>query len=279
MIINRPAIDWLTLTTFTNLAGNELLRVARRCATNSEPKNRRIMQYEGKTWGNTFYGVAEQRGRGHMMLRASGATAHEAYDEIMQSNPAMSVSCTRIDLQVTVRLTWNYSARALCDQLRTADWNGHKRKVTMIEGGDGLDTIYIGSRDSERMYRIYVKRVDNESYLRWEAEIKGDLADQTWVAITVGGADAMNSIARGEFGRMPYVPNRAIDEIAACMDKYQAREIRPVERVRDSSSTMQWVSRAVSPAVNRMLSDHDYGDTMANFILEWYERACEMGKI
>lgn len=80
---------------------------------------------------------------------------------------------TRLDMQVTVNEPSRYDAYALYDQLRAG-----ASTTTIIEGATG-STVYVGSRMSDKMLRVYQK-VDGEGkkLLRAEFELKRDMAKE-----------------------------------------------------------------------------------------------------
>jgi hypothetical protein len=88
----------------------------------------------------------------------------------LSQNLTSLVRYTRIDLQITIPLPEWHSARALKDHMGAGG-----AMVELIEGKSGLDTVYIGSRESAHFWRVYVKEDENKRrFLRFEVEIKHD---------------------------------------------------------------------------------------------------------
>jgi hypothetical protein len=235
------------------------------------------MQYRGKQWYGVFYGISTQNKREHFMIRASGDRADELCAAVAESENC-SPRCTRIDLQVTIPLPKNYSAYKLADALRKSEWKGREREITLIESGDGLDTVYIGHRTSEDYTRIYVKEAISR-YLRYEVEFKGDKAAQVFTRVCLGGRAAIGSVLLSQFAKMPVTGTVGQTCLGEFLKDFDYRPLRAVERVTDPSSTMRWMEDSVSPAIYRMLNDSENSDRMGQMIMEWFEYAVEHDKL
>lgn len=275
MITDRPAVDWLTLTTFYGTEATRMFNaLARRCK--GEGKQARIMQYEGRQWPGGFWGNAMQKQRAHYMMRASGETADYVLDELRETCPGR---CTRIDLQITIPMPPGYKARHVVDAMHAATWAGRKRAITMIEGSDGLDTVYFGNRQSERYTRLYVKQADDGRYLRFEVEYKGETAQQVYDRSCVQGQQAMGDLLLWEVMTFPEVNLAGIADIRRALVSYVANPTGKGSRVPDPNRTMAWVIRQVSPVVFRLLRDHDQGDVMGRIVQEWYDLAQDLNRV
>jgi hypothetical protein len=273
MIIEKPACDWLTLTTHVGLESVRLFNAVARYG--KDGKEGRVMQYEGRRWDCGFFGSAVQKGRKHYMMRASGDNADSVLRELSENCPAR---CTRIDLQITIPMKPEYSARRTCDMLRGTKWPGRDRKTMLIENADGLDTLYIGSRLSETFTRLYVKEGDGQRYLRYEVEFKGDTAEMVYGHACVGREMAMGGTLLGEIEKLPEIADSGLSEVHHALANFKVVP-RKGYRVRDPHTTMLWIQRSVSPAIVRLLRDHDQGDQVARFVKEWYEMADELGRV
>ncbi|MFM6396780.1 MAG: replication initiation factor domain-containing protein, partial [Planktothrix sp.] len=63
------------------------------------------------------------------------------------------------------------------DQGQLADYRSVKR-ILNSDRGDCSSTVYLGSRRSESMVRLYSKNIEGKLWDRWELELKGYKADQ-----------------------------------------------------------------------------------------------------
>jgi hypothetical protein len=200
------------------------------------------------------------------MLRASGDCANT----ILYRTAKIEANCTRIDLQITIWLPTNYQARKLYDILTSidVDWPGRRLTPHLIESGDGLDTIYVGSRTSDRFGRIYVKP-DGEgrpAYLRFEMELKNGIAREARRAITENYGTKKN-ILRAELDRLPFAASRALRAFSDVLGA-NSHKIKP-EIVLGQNKTLDWLENQVEPAVIRLLHSHEDGDRMRAIINRW----------
>lgn len=277
MIIEQPACDWCTVTTFVH---TEATRLFNACAANGKghKKPLTIMGYEGSQWEGAFWGQGRQRDRVHYMARASGETAHYWLKDISDTCPGRA---TRVDLQITIPMPANYSAHRLDNDLRTlANWEGkgRARAINTIFGHPiGMDTVYIGSWKSDTFTRVYVKESNGKRYLRLEIVFKGDHADPIYTRCCVGGQDAINSIMATECKNMPDVPDLLpFKEILAA---YECGRLIRGHREHDENGTIRWLRNQVSPTVFRMLNDHDYGDITGRLVQEWMDMARSLDRV
>jgi photosystem I subunit 11 len=113
----------------------------------------KLMQYHGKKGVDGMFVGQEYTEQGnfkHGLYQVSGRVAHTAM-EIIRAKPTSGLKATRVDLQITVL----YSSampifRALWANRATLKGKqGNKLRYKTIEGDDGLNTIYVGSRVSE----------------------------------------------------------------------------------------------------------------------------------
>lgn len=264
MRVNNPLCDWLTLTTFYHEA--LLWWLYDGFAPESSRREEKRMQYSGSATQNLFWGTGVQNGDQHAMLQASGEIA----DRVLWLANDDRLRCTRIDLQVTIDLPKGFSSRDLYDGLvhRDADWDGRRKAISIVQSGDGLDTVYIGSRKSDMLMRIYVKpdAAGYASYIRFECEYKGDKADGVYKSI-VGGTHTIANILSFELQRLPalefglstlfWEPLRATGKMPS------------PKTVPGQSDTIDWLLRQVEPAVIRLLHDHEHGGRMETILKRW----------
>lgn len=259
--LNQCMIDWVTLTQWAD-EGEWLYELADDIRGCGEVESARVMQYAGWSFGSVFFGTAEQSGRMHNMLRVSGAAAHDLIGGL--GNVPGSVKCTRVDVQVTVPLDRGYdSGRFYVFATEGKDWKGRKRKVSRIQNEDGLDTVYIGSRQSEVFARLYVKEVGRPVVraLRFEVELKGGKSDVYKRALLSGKAD-MVGLLLWEWEKMPALAIAQAPSVGAVLNGGEPYRLRGVKTIREPSATYKWFDRSVVPALRRLLNDHDYGDVV-----------------
>lgn len=141
-------------------------------------EERQMNGYRGVSAGNCFIGARDDG----YFLNLTGGYADLFFDRIHRPD----LHYSRVDVQITVKMTEmsdNVAKGAYRDA--TAHNNSlsqaRRRKLYIIVGSDGGDTLYIGSPHSEQRGRIYNKAVQSglDRYLgtwRWEVVFRNDLA-------------------------------------------------------------------------------------------------------
>ena len=140
MIIDAPAVDWLTFTTYQNdhyLGWKDWQR-----KLTGEQKTGKIRMYDGEWIGSSFVGEGRQGSRPHGLIRVSGTESNQAFIDLLEVGYD---KCTRLDIQFTTPLPAGYSARQFADDLRSGQQGEYQRSIELYENGDGFDTVYVGS--------------------------------------------------------------------------------------------------------------------------------------
>lgn len=268
MVVNSARCDYLTLTSFSK--HDELMASFADLYPRELGKETKIQGYTGTMWDGVFLGSGRQRKRAHFMLRASG----EVSDVILYRTADIDVKCTRLDLQITIWIPNKYDARKLYDTLASIDtpWDGRRLTPHIIQSGDGLDTVYIGSRTSDRFCRVYVKpnAKGEASYLRFEMEFKGIIAQKVRDALTKGIANP-KSILRAELNRLPFMASRALRAFDSVLGD-KAHKVS-VETVFGQNKTLDWLEKQVEPAIYRMLHSHEHMVRMRQILDRWTDYA------
>lgn len=123
------------------------------------------------------------------ILRASGEAARENWNQIVD----LSQNVTRFDIQVTGVFKDSPAVTMGHVWRQNRGWtsgSGRRSKVKERSGPTGIESMECGSRQSEIFARIYDKWVESElpwyeNCLRWELELKADLAYQYSQALTL----------------------------------------------------------------------------------------------
>ena len=240
----------------------------------SDISESKVMQYEGIKSKHAFLGLARQSNKSgqvkkHYLFQASGEYANEVYKQCLIA--PFPTKCTRLDVQLTIPKFDDYWARPIIDAMRLAAWPHAPRKVDGTDKEDGLDTIYIGSRESLRFIRIYVKPDDDDShYIRFEPEFKGDLSNAIWMKMRPDESFAAGLI-REEVDRLPSVSGCYFDDLRQLLEEFEAIGLHLPKRVKDDGRTIKWLRDSVTPAVERMAYSHDYGGEMERILMDWFK--------
>lgn len=253
--INHPKIDWITATTWDASLFKWAVEQLEAHDTGKIIQTKR-RQYLGKQSDGLFYGKAEQNGKRHFMIIASGEFAHDAFGVLNEH-----FHITRLDIQLTIEKPGWYSARNFCDEMRQGQWPGRRRVAGLRENGKGEDTVYIGSRTSDKFIRVYVKHMH---YLRFEIELKGEYARHAREMIREGKQNALSAILSTEIMKLPAHPisGNFKEYCTGRADLKSAYKSNP-----EMAAKMKWLA-SLLPTIEAMSNDHDYGDTVKIWLRE-----------
>lgn len=266
MILNEVRVDYIRLTSFDPKPLEQAYKIMSDLHEHEEGTDGQFLQYHGTWCPCGFFGAGIQGDSKHWLIQASGEVSHVI--ALAWHTMQIHAKCTRLDLQVTVPLPPRFSARYHADLLRTALWPSRKRKVNLIDTSNKLDTIYIGSREAERLVRIYVKEGggDTPLCLRLEVELKGELANEAWDRLLASCDFPVLPMLRSEFERLPILETDAWLAFEKALPA-EGLPLMTTKNVPDSSKTLRWLMRQVDPALRRMLNDHEHGHR----VLAWLE--------
>ena len=248
----KAHLDYLRLATWNTTAyahmAAELMRV---WTWDYQPG--KWLQYSGHRSKQFFMGSGEQQGRRHHVVSASGSLAERMRKSLMLFDGWYA---TRLDLQMTVAKPGWVDLGKLHKSLG-------KKKTTLISSEEN-DTLYFGSRESDKFARLYEKPLGDNMFLRMEFELKGKMASGAWNAIlsgeTVGGIYkrlVMQSILPIKFKDM----FENADDTAT--DKALRAEID-----HDNQKILKWIM-SLDGAMRRHINNHEIGDQVVEIIRSW----------
>lgn len=261
MITERPAIDWLTLTTFEMRTQKQAMSWLRNFGTPKE-NDLKMPRYEGIGGLGWFVGDGQQSGKTHHMVRLTG----ELSDKFMFDKKKPSgMDCTRLDIQLTLPYHRNIEkrvtdARNFSDALAAHERQAGQRARSInpiIPPDDGEFTIYIGTRQgTQRFYRLYVKETDEGPFLRFEAEFKdkSGLAGRAYREINKEPEKMVTYLA-GELATLP--DHQLIDPFKRHLAGIPGDIMKLERRRADPHKTLRWLKKQVMPAFKRLLG-HDH---------------------
>lgn len=179
-----------------------------------------------------------RQNREWVILMVTGKTSERAYSVLSRiSQPDVKV--TRIDIAIDIKL--RERVLGLCRRVK--DSNDGRVNMSLVESLTG-DTLYVGSRESDKMLRIYDKSSEYGEELgmvyRWELEAKGDTAPVIYEIATRANREELSDIVFG-----------ASREMGAPTPKYGVFPKIKSERITASSSEMKlnWLRNQVKPTV------------------------------
>ena len=211
------------------------------------------LQYSGHRAKQFFIGSGEQQGRRHHVVSASGSLAERMRKSLMLFD---GLYCTRLDIQMTIEQPDWVDLGKLHKSLG-------KIKTTLISSEEN-DTLYFGSRESEKFSRLYEKPLGDKIFLRMEFELKGKMATGAWNAIlageTVGGIYKrllMQSILPIKFMNMFQNADHSATDHAL-----------RAEIEHDNAKTLKWIM-SLDAAMRRHMNNHEIGDQVIEIIRSW----------
>lgn len=275
MILNRPAIDWLTLTTYSAKSRLDMLRMLEPMTNKSNESDCRVMQYQGRRGEGYFIGYGEQRGKEHYMFRFSG----DMSDAVTWNQLRPQIECSRIDIQLTLPLPCELAQAfdLYVDLVQVANKHEEtrgqrKRNIDGVLSPDGFCTLYVGSRESGRFYRLYVKESSGAYFLRFEVEYKGknELAGRVW-RDSANKPESIVEYLKGEISTMP--DHELVKPFHDALVGVPGEIMKQERRMADPQKTLAWLRRQVSPAMKRLIGNHDTHDAAMILLLDWLKFA------
>jgi len=265
LIIGEPLIDWYTVTAWQDGVTNSWAYWDKVARDNQLEKSdeAKVMQYDGHYWvggdGSYFLGTGQQKNQIHNMVRCSGNLSHSTFDRAV-GKPVSNGwgKCTRLDIQITIPEHDEYSAWELANALREKGHNVGYIDSASGKGGSKLATIYIGSRNSSRMTRIYQKEGGSKSerFLRFETEFKGHRANIMAKSIAENRVEMCNYLAH----EAQQLNSKLIDfYFAEHLYHYDPKSVK-VRRVKATDSTAHWLLTKCLPALDKHVNSHDNDD-------------------
>jgi hypothetical protein len=260
VIVGKTSVDWLTLTTYEAsiyAAWRETICSTCKMIT---AKSQKRMQYSGEGGEGFFYGVGRQSGKPHYMVQVSGAEADAFMKSVLPFFDLELISCSRIDVQFTLARE-GYEEK-LSDVGRTLralvkSGTGRRGQAPEIVCYDGdrpyTDTLYVGTRRSDRFLRVYDKWIDEQPFIRMEAEYKGNLASAAFRRY-VKGETELERILKAAPPPIAY-NLELFDRFARAIGDVESEPSYFLIRERDDERTLEWLDDAVFPALQRLALD------------------------
>lgn len=273
IITNAPAIDYVTLGAFS-IEAHKALQWAFDSSARGTGKVARRMQYEGQQYEGLYLGNAVIEGQAHKMLISSAIQSEYVVAALERSDIRSSeIGCSRIDLQLTIER--DISDKFLSgyrNEIKAAlatSTRGRMPKVRTIDNDSSLgETIYIGSRVSEKMVRIYDKPIAGDNFIRFEVEWKGDAARKIWK--TIYNREATRAtIIHGELLRYAGIP--LFDRFIECVSGDEPQTIMLRRERTDDESRFRWLTDVVMPVVRKMYLSGSHKKELRSMLVEVLE--------
>ena len=214
--------------------------------------------YEGFRCGPARYGLRA----GGALLSLSGQAASDRLDVALD----VAANVSRVDLAVTVQLTppdFGLEEAVWADVRAWYIDHPNQLKASFIQDLGQGRTVYVGSRQSERMLRVYDKAAeadardderDRERYVgchRFELEVKGASARPTALAVSAAvfpGYHVASTVAH-------YCAQHGIDH--SPFSDAPMGLVPGFRRRSDTDSKLRWLGHSCRPTVE-WLRDHGH---------------------
>lgn len=164
--------------------------------------------------------------------------------------------CTRLDIQMTIEKSGWVDLGKLHKSLG--------RKRTTLISSEHNDTLYFGSRESDKFARLYEKPLGDKMYLRMEFELKGKMASGAWDAILAG------ETVGGIYKRLlmqSILPNKFMQMFENADDDATELALR-TEIEHDNQKTLKWIM-SLDAAMRRHMNNHEIGDEVIKIVRSW----------
>ena len=208
---------------------------------------------EGVSWGQRTDGA---------LLRTTSHKAAEHWNQIYD----MSEHCTRFDVQLTLRTQQTPHEIMSAIWKRNPGWTtgeGRKSKVKKVVGPSGIESMFVGSRQSDRFFRIYDKGIESGEWryrmaVRWEIEFKGDCSQSF--------AEQLTKVENPEAAMIATISafcsrRLRVRQIAGFLRSSAGNEImcgRSSESAQVCNKELRWLYHSVRPCVERLLAAGQY---------------------
>lgn len=271
-IVNRAACDWCTLTTSDKYVYNEFVQMVGEHVDWKQTSSQKRLQYSGIGGDGFFYGVGVQNGSPHYMMILSGLLAGQLLPVWAARQSARFCNCTRFDIQITIPKEWKARETSgigrdiLARQREGTSRTGAALSVKMVVSDrDNDDTVYLGSRTSDRFIRIYDKVSEGVAYLRYELEVKGKTVARLWDEYLTG-ASALPVWLKGsipDYARTVFELHQVIAAIGANDTDRSWIETG----TSDWETKKAWLNEQVRPALVRAAIEGHRDE-----VLEWLDK-------
>lgn len=269
----QSGFDWMTCTAKRGIRADALhahasLLLEKQAERGNKMKLVRWGGYHGKSSGGVRFGV---RHDGCILVLSSAAAAAHTIESIPFAD-----NVSRIDLQVTCFDASQQAERAhmgYYSMLEAPRRRGRPPSASLRLNSGGGQTLYAGSRSSDKVGRLYDKGIEQKTapagtYWRFEVEYKREEALQLAVAaIERQLDDAIIAALVVDYFAQRGVPAPACHEdIAAFIDGHRAT--LEFDGLTDADRTLRWLTDCVRQSVRRLIDSGRLSDVVRALGLE-----------
>lgn len=254
----KSQIDYLRLASWGHVPYTDVMSTLMRDWPGEWDKGK-WLQYSGWRKEGFFIGMGEQAKKRHAVMQASGFLAQKMHKQLIDFD---NWYCTRIDIQRTVKEPEWVNLQKLYKHLG-------KKGYSLISSEQN-DTLYIGSRASNKFTRLYEKLFD-EMYLRLEFELKGKRALLAWRAIEEG--ENCDRVFDFYLDKLK-LPVRYI-KLFENTEHNATEKAMTKEREQSAMKKLDWIV-SLDASIKSAICDHDIGDRVKVLVHSWSHYAQEI---
>ena len=261
-------LDWLAFTfkEDTHEAGEWIrLYASDKANVSVTARNGYRDAYQTKTGIVVQWNVDREEMGYHVIIAGSAIRNILEHNELDQKTLIQTVidaggSITRLDLAKDLTYTQT-NLDKIYQALEQGQYSGTARKFSQVHSPDGGNTIYVGSRQSEKFIRIYNKAaqlaLENTFWTRYELETKGMVARAMATAL----------VQESNWGACFDTMARHMVDIRGSVDYARffaegAPEIG-IPKLEKQTDREKWIQQQVIPAVVRHATENPESEAVA----------------
>jgi hypothetical protein len=249
-------VDWITATSRKGTRGTLLSTLANRWRDLHEAEGHQVKAWRWEGYdGHTMDSLSVGTRPDGTIVRLSGDLARQRAPQLL----SLADNVSRIDVQVTIQetdLCVNHARRGMAAAKQDRRVKAGMCTTSFITSTPEGSTAYIGSRASERYFRIYDKSAESKHAYppgcwRFEVEYKGKRA------FSVG--ERMRRLGRSAEGCRCVVVQAFLDYgviIPAPHLPTSWRDTSPRMETTDERR-LRWLESSIAPVVSRMMESLD----------------------
>lgn len=260
-------IDYCTMTAKRGDREKQLrervnLLLAEQVDSGNELKTWKFSGYRGKRSGGVAFGL---RHDGCIVVLSGSAAATLTVESILLAD-----NVSRIDLQVTCFDASTQAERAhmgYYSMLEAPRRRGRPPSASLRLNSRGGQTLYCGSRASDRVGRLYDKGIEQKTalagaYWRYEVEYK---RSQAATIARLAAESKLDDALIAAFVA-DYFGSRGLP-IPACIEDLEAvaashRATLQFDGITDADRTLRWLSQTVAASVQRLIDSGRLADVV-----------------
>lgn len=260
-------IDYCTMTAKRGDRAEQLRERANRLlqsqvSSGNELRTWKLSGYRGKRSGGVAFGV---RHDGCILVLSSAAASASTVESI-----PMADNVSRLDLQITCFDSSQQAERAhlaYYSMLEAPRRRGRPPSASLRLNSRGGQTLYCGSRASDRVGRLYDKGIEQKTapagaYWRYEVEYKrGQAAQVARLALEKKLDDALvAAFVADYFGSRGLPIPACVEDAATVADAHRAA--LHFDGVTDADRTLRWLNQTVAASVQRLIDSGRLSDVV-----------------